>query len=161
MGGVIFNFILLAVFSLFLAMSMNIKDLRIVDPLGASGFPKFILMILVLLLLISSIKSVKEFLSNKENMNSQRVPSKSTFLIIGLITLVALYTISLNTIGFLLATVLLIPAVLLLLGEKRKTLILLLTLITPVLFTVLFGVILKIPLPGGTGIFLEISRLLY
>ncbi|MEW9676954.1 hypothetical protein ABRT01_12350 [Lentibacillus sp. L22] len=66
MGGIVFNFILLAVFSAFLKMSFDIEDLREVDPLGAAGFPKFILVLLVILLLISLINTIREYVKNGE-----------------------------------------------------------------------------------------------
>lgn len=160
MGGIIFNFILLVVFSIFLVMSLGIEDLREVDPLGAAGFPTFILALLVLLLLISLVNTIREYVKERGS-TGDKLTKKQIFMVVGLVVLIALFTLLLNVIGFFFSVLLLTPAVLLVLGERKKLVIILLTIFIPIIFTILFGVVLSIPLPRGVGIFLEISRLFY
>ena len=161
MGGIIFNFILLVVFSGFLVMSFGIEDLREVDPLGAAGFPTFVLGLLMVLLLISLINTIKEYTKEKDTHNENKLSKKQIYMVVGLVVLIALFILLLNVIGFFLSILLLTPFVLLVLGERKKLVITLLTIFIPIIFTVLFGVLLGIPLPRGIGIFLEISRLIY
>lgn len=160
MGGIIFNFILLVVFSVFLKMSFDIEDLREVDPLGAAGFPKIILILLVIFLLISLINTIKEYVKNKD-ANMSNISKKSIFMVVSLVILIGLFILVLDKIGFFFSILLLTPSVLLALGERKRLVLILLTVFTPIVFTILFGVTLSIPLPRGIGIFMEISRLIY
>lgn len=161
MGGIIFNIILLIVFSTFLWISFGIEDLREVDPLGASGFPKFVLILIVLLLLVSLASEIKKHMKDKYDESNSNI-SKHTFIRIGTITiLLALFILLLDYLGFLLSSLLLTPALLLILGEKKKLRLTFITFFIPIIFTVLFGDLLSIPLPRGVGIFLNISRLIY
>lgn len=160
MGGIIFNFILLAVFSVFLKMSFSIEDLREVDPLGAAGFPIFILILLVILLLLSLINTIKAYVKNK-NKTASNLSRESIFMVVSLVIFIALFTLVLDKIGFFFSILLLTPSVLFVLGERRKLIVILLTIFIPIVFTILFGVILSIPLPRGIGLFMEFSRLIY
>ncbi|MBT2216464.1 tripartite tricarboxylate transporter TctB family protein [Virgibacillus dakarensis] len=160
MGGIIFNFILLVVFSVFLKMSFDIEDLREVDPLGAAGFPKIILILLVIFLLISLINTIKEYVKNKDE-NMSNISKKSIFMVVSLVILIGLFILVLDKIGFFFSILLLTPSILLALGERKRLVLILLTIFTPIVFTILFGVTLSIPLPRGIGIFMEISRLIY
>lgn len=162
MGAIIFNVILLIVFSVLLKTSFGIEDLREVDPFGAAGFPKMILLILVPLLLISLYKSIQDYLKDKKQEKEPSISiKKPTIITIIIIVLLALFISLLDIVGFLIASFMLTPLLLVVLGEKNKTRLILLSILTPIILTGLFGVILDIPLPRGIGIFLEISRLIY
>ncbi|HLR51833.1 MAG TPA: tripartite tricarboxylate transporter TctB family protein [Candidatus Avamphibacillus sp.] len=160
MGGIVFTLILLVVFSYFFILSFGITDFREVDPVGAAGFPQFILALLVLLLVISLFNTIKQYMKNK-GQDSDKTPKSVLVIFLGLIISIALFIILLQVIGFLCASLLLTLGMLLILGERKKIRIALLTLFVPTGFTVLFGVLLSIPLPRGTGIFMAISRLFY
>lgn len=162
MGAIIFNVLLLIIFSVFLKISFGIEDLREVDPLGAAGFPTAILIILVPLILISLVNAIKDYLKNKEKQSTKETISrKSGFITVGIVILISIFILLLDVVGFLLACLLLTPLLLLILGETNKLRLILLSVFIPITMTVLFGVFLSIPLPRGIGVFLEISRLIY
>ena len=161
MGGIIFSIILLIIFSIFLNNSLRMEDLREVDPIGASGFPTVALSLIILLLLISIVKEVIKYTKNKKNHDEKQQTKGSVFTIILLMISLILFVLVLDKVGFLLSSFLLTPILLLTLGERKVVKITTLTILTPLVFTVLFGNLLSIPLPRGMGIFSELSRFIY
>src|SRR5699024_6105234 len=131
MGGIVFTLILLIVFTYFLINSFGITDFREVDPVGAGGFPQFILALLVLLLVISLFNTTKQYMKNKEQV-SKKMPKSVLVIFLGLIVSIALFIILLEFIGFLFASLLLTLGMLLILGERKKVRLVLLTLFVPI-----------------------------
>ena len=160
MGGIIFNIILLIIFSFFLKESFNIQSLREVDPLGAGGFPKYILILIVILLIISLLDTIKQYMRTK-NEKEKKMPKDILIAFIGLIISIAVFIVILDYIGFVVSGILLTLALLLFLGERKKIRLALLTLFVPLIFTILFGQFLSVPLPRGLGLFQDISRIFY
>ncbi|PTI08996.1 hypothetical protein BU096_05295 [Staphylococcus xylosus] len=161
MGSILFCFILLIIFVYFLINSINMENLRDVDPISASGIPTFILFILVALLIYTLIKEIVKYKKNKEKTNHNALFTKSTLIIIIITVGIAIFILVLNKVGFFLSCLFLTPLLLVLLGSKSKTQIISFSVGIPILFTFLFGNILSIPLPKGIGIFSEISNFIY
>lgn len=161
MGSILFCFILLIIFGYFLINSINMENLRDVDPIGASGVPTIILFILVSLLIYTLIKEVVKYKKNKEKTSHNALFTKSTLIIAIITASIAIFILVLNKMGFFLSCLFLTPLLLVLLGSKSKIQIISFSVGIPILFTFLFGNILSIPLPKGIGIFSEISNFIY
>lgn len=74
---------------------------------------------------------------------------------------VIIYVLLLNVIGFIFSTVLFLYGITLLLGTKKQLTAILFSIITMVVFVILFSVLLQIPLPRGIGVFRELSLFFY
>ncbi|HAL08648.1 MAG TPA: hypothetical protein DCO67_01620 [Staphylococcus sp.] len=161
MGSIIFSFILFIVFLYFLINSINMENLREVDPIGPSGIPTFALFFLVLLLFCTLVKEIVKYKQNKKEIKQTSLINKSLLIIMCLTISITIFILVINKIGFFLSCLFLTPLLLILLGAKNKVSIISFSIGIPILFTVLFGNVLNIPLPRGFGFFSEISSFLY
>lgn len=161
MGSIIFCFILLITFLYFLINSINMENLREVDPIGASGIPTFVLFFLVILLFYTLIKEIIIYRKNKESVNHKVLLNKSILIIISITVSLGLFILALNKIGFFLDCLILTPILLILLGAKNKVQIICFSIGIPLLFSFLFGNVLNIPIPKGIGVFSEINNFIY
>jgi putative tricarboxylic transport membrane protein len=75
--------------------------------------------------------------------------------------LLLLYIIIMPWIGFGLSTLLYAPAFILVLGERRKLVLILSPLLVAVFVILIFSRFIAIPFPKGVGIFAAFSRLFY
>lgn len=156
MTEIIILIILLTIFLFLFKESFNIENVREIDPMGADGFPRIILGILIVLLVIALVKAIK----NKEK-STEKI-SKDIFLqFVGIIGSILVFVIAIEFLGFLISSIFLTLALLLVLGERKKKRMILLTIIVPIGFTLVFGQLLSVPLPRGMGIFQELSRFIY
>nr|WP_263314208.1 tripartite tricarboxylate transporter TctB family protein [Mammaliicoccus sp. Marseille-Q6498] len=164
MGSIIFSFILFVIFVYFLINSLNMENLREVDPIGPSGIPSFALFFLVVLLFYTLVKEILKYKRDKQNnqeVKQTSVFNKSLLIIMCLTISITIFILLINKIGFLLSCLFLTPLLLILLGAKSKTQIIIFSIGIPVLFSFLFGNVLNIPLPRGIGFFSDISSFLY
>ncbi len=71
------------------------------------------------------------------------------------------YMIAVPWIGFILATLLFVPAFTLALGERRKTVLYIAPVVLTAIIVGVFAKFITIPFPKGVGIFAAFSRLFY
>jgi hypothetical protein len=156
MGELIFHIFLMIVMAVFYQQSYSINLRRSVDPVGAAGFPRAIIilaMVLILISLISLIRRKKEFkFSVPKELNIHFM--KIFIAIIGFVLLV-------NYIGFFLSAFILILTIMYVLGQKNIKKIVFIALLASSSYMILFGKILSIPLPRGIGILRTISYFIY
>lgn len=164
MGSIIFSFILFAICSYFFIQSVTMVDLRVVDPVGASGIPNIVLFLLVALTLYTLVSEIIKYTKTKRTNQSEikkKVLNKPLIIIMSIILSIGLFILLLNKTGFFIGCLLLTPILLICLGAKNKVQIVICSIGVPILFSFVFGNVLNIPIPKGVGIFSEISSVLY
>ena len=72
-----------------------------------------------------------------------------------------IYMVVIPWIGFILSTLIYIPAFALALGERRKWVLLISPFLLTAIIVAVFAKFITIPFPKGVGIFAEFSRLFY
>ena len=161
MGSIIFSVVVLIISIFLLIISMNIEDLRGIDVIGSGSIPTFILSFIILLILISLISEVTEYFKTNKTLENNKINKKTMLSLIALTSLLIVFIAVLTTLGFVVSCLLILPLILITLGERNKIKVLLLTICVPIVFSLLFGLVLNIPLPRGVSIFHEISRIFY
>lgn len=155
--------ILFAVF--FLSMTPQIKITNASFAVGPRSWPYILLTLMFVLGAYGIIKTfIKSKKSNVTETRESEEPGRRVFnLSIPMLSLVTviIYVVLLNFIGFVISTILFLYGISFLLGAKKQVGTIIFSVITTVVFIVLFSVILQIPLPRGTGIFRELSLLIY
>ncbi|MFS0689387.1 tripartite tricarboxylate transporter TctB family protein [Sporosarcina sp. 179-K 8C2 HS] len=157
MGEIIVLIILIGVASFMLKESFAIENVRVIDPVGADGFPRTILILLLILLVISLFKAIK----SRRERQEEKLPIPVLIQFGGIVLAIAIFTILSDFIGFLFSAVFITLALLLILGERKHIRIIALVILLPIGFSLLFGGLLGVPLPRGIGFFNEISRFIY
>ena len=149
----VFNVVLL-VFMLYCFVYIgSLPDGTATDTLTASLYPRIIIGLLIILFIsnISKIyKSKKEGETFKLNINIQEILKSK--LTIGSIFLVV-YTLALDITGFVITSLVFFIAYSYLLGERRVKILLLSSFVSVFVIYVIFGRMLGIMLPRGTGVF--------
>lgn len=157
MGEIIVLVVLIGLASFLLKESFAIENVRVIDPVGADGFPRTIIILLLFLLIISLFKAIK----NRKERHEDKLPSSVLLQFGGIVLAIAIFTFLSDFVGFLFSAVFITFALLLILGERKRLRIIALVIIIPIGFSLLFGSLLGVPLPRGTGMFNEISRFIY
>ncbi len=157
MGEIIFHIGIFITMGIFYNELGNVNVNRVTDVVGPVGFPKVFLILGMILTLISLYQTIKKYRKqeNKEfklNMNVQ---------FYGIIISMILFTLLLGKLGFVISGFLLLVALLYNLGESNNVKVFTISTISILVFTLLFGRILSVPLPRGLGLLKEISYLLY
>ncbi len=166
---IIGNLIILAFFIFMLLDSLNLREVRRFGEMGSGFWPILILataIVLTALLLLSSLRKSKK---GEEKEAPQEPPSpeeaagrKRARKIVVLCSVVTLaYIFAMQWIGFALATLLYVLAFILVLGERRKWVLLVSPILVTVLILVVFSMFIAIPFPKGMGIFADLSRFLF
>jgi len=143
--------IILSIF--FMIISMTVYLLTYQFPkqtvaLSPKVFPQFVsacLFILALLLLIQGITGIKK--ESKEKKVKLTLNNIFLLKIITMIILAFFYIRILPLAGYIIATPLFLAGSMLLFNEKRWFLIVTVSIVTSVLFYILFRIVFKIPLP--------------
>lgn len=159
MGEIIFHIVFMLIFGVFLNSTFAINTKRMVDSIGPAGFPRFIIILGLILLAISLYQAIKKYMQKKDKTMGKIEELNVTF--IGILASVIVFVIAISYIGFILSAVVFLMVILLLLGERRKGIIIMYSLIGAVVFTLMFGRVLTVPLPRGLGILEQISYILY
>ncbi|WP_404455066.1 tripartite tricarboxylate transporter TctB family protein [Oceanobacillus kapialis] len=155
--------ILFSVF--FLYMTSRIPQSSSTYIIGPKTWPIILLTLMLVLGIIMFIKTYFQAKKDVEDVVSEeKEPVKKVFNVhasIIVAVIVGIYLFLLNTLGFILSSLLFIFVVSLLLGIKRKTHSILLSVIGTAALVYLFCILLGIPLPRGIGIFRDLSLLFY
>lgn len=163
--------ILFSVF--FLIYALQIPEARSSSVVGSAGWPIIILTFMLVMGILQIIKTIRQTKRDcnkvaeelSENDNEQQVEGKDNEKINGshwyVLVAIALYVLLLPIIGFLFVTPLLFLFLAWLFGMRKKIHLIMTTLLSYIVFVLLFIYALGIPFPRGIGIFRTISFWIY
>ena len=143
----------------------NFPTGTVVDPMGPAFWPKllaygigFFSLALLIVTLVRRPRSAVAEPAKRVDAADESVEEEefSPFRFFGVMVLLALYLVMLQTLGYFLGTPLLVLGVLLILGVRNPRRILLSVFGIPLLWGVVFGYALNVPLPEG--VFTIIAR---
>ncbi|WP_077619429.1 tripartite tricarboxylate transporter TctB family protein [Bacillus sinesaloumensis] len=161
----IFYSIVILFAGFFLSVTPTIKITNASFAVGPRSWPYILL---TLMLIMGAYGIIKTFVKSKISKATETIekeePGRKVFnLSIPMLSLVTviIYVVLLNFVGFIISTILFLYGISFLLGAKKQVGTIIFSIITTVVFVVLFSVLLQIPLPRGTGIFRELSYLFY
>ena len=155
---------------IFFANSFGFPELQGGALPDAGVWPRAIAVLLIIfsiLALIDDFKAWKKTKGNEAAIKSAKEASdgydpKGRLRMIGSIIILGLYSlVGFRYLGFISSTLLVIPILMLWLGERKWLRIVLLTVIMTFLCVFLFCKFMLIPLPRGSGIFRDFSLLFY
>lgn len=148
--NIAFSVILLLVAGFFFFYSDTFKTMPGQADIGPSGFPKVVCVGLAICAVILLVQQIRKG-------SGEPIQLFNLKLIIGLVTAVA-YVALFRPVGFLLTSIAAVFIIMLLLINEpvKKTLpvIVAVSILVPVALQVIFGVLLKVPLPSGVLAFI-------
>ena len=166
---IIGNVVIVSFFIFMLANSFKLQEIRRFGEMGSGFWPILILSAAVILSAVLLISSVVRYLKAKRQASGE--PPLSAETAEGLkvrrkkialsVILLLLYIVVMPWIGFGLSTLLYVPAFILVLGERRKLVLILSPLLVTVFVILIFSRFIAIPFPKGVGMFAAFSRLFY
>jgi len=167
-GPIIGNAVILVFFLFLLLESLRLQEIRRFGELGSGFWPILILALASLLsavLFISSLmkRNKKEGKEAEESSSPESVASRTRARRIVVISSVAtlVYIFAMQWIGFALATLFYVLAFIVILGERRKWVLVFSPILVTVFILVVFSKFIAIPFPKGVGIFAELSRFFF
>jgi putative tricarboxylic transport membrane protein len=166
---IIGNIVIVGFFIFMLANSFKLHEIRRFGETGSGFWPILILSAAVILSAILLISSVVRYLKAKRQASGEpplspeaakgmKVRRKKIVLSA---LLLLLYIVVMSWVGFGLSTLIYVLAFILVLGERRKFVLILSPLLVTVLVILIFSRFIAIPFPKGVGIFAAFSRLFY
>jgi putative tricarboxylic transport membrane protein len=163
-GPIIGDAVILVFFLFLLLESFKLQEVRRFGELGSGFWPILILGLASLLsaiLLISSLMKRKEKEGKEagESASPESIASRKRARRIVAISSVAtlVYIFAMQWIGFALATLFYILAFIVILGERRKWVLVFSPILVTVFILLVFSKFIAIPFPKGIGIFSEFS----
>ena len=167
-GPIIGNAVILVFFLFMLLESLKLHEIRRFGEMGSGFWPILILAlasILSAILLFSSLRKGKE----KGEKEAQEPPSPESIAgrkrarnIVILSSVATLfYIFAMQWVGFAIATFLFVLAFIVILGDRRKWVLIFSPLLVTVFILVVFSKFIAIPFPRGIGIFAELSRFFF
>jgi len=114
-------------------------------------------------LLIGSLQKARRDLGTAEDEAPEAIAEKKRQRVIVTLSVVCflIYMVLIPLIGFILSTLLYIPAFALALGERRRWVLFVAPFFLTAVIVAVFAKFITIPFPKGVGIFAEFSRLFY
>lgn len=162
MGEILFHVFILGGFGVFLAETMNINTARITDVIGPVGFPRAVIILGMILTAVSLYQSTKKYLAKKKKSNGSKVPvAELNIKFVGVLIGVVFFILISEYIGFFLSAFILMTTIMILLGADDKKKVIGITIVAALIFTVVFGRVLHVPLPRGISLAKELSFFLY
>ena len=167
-GPIIGNAVILVFFLFLLLESFKLQEIRRFGEIGSGFWPILILALASLLsaiLLISSLMKRKEKGEKEAGESSSpesiasRTRARRIVVLSSVTTLV--YIFAMQGIGFALATLFYVLAFVVILGERRKWVLVFSPVLVTVFILVVFSKFIAIPFPKGIGIFAELSRFFF
>ena len=166
---IIGNVVIVSFFIFMLANSFKLQEIRRFGEMGSGFWPILILSAAVILSGVLLISSLVGYLKAKrqgsgepplspEAAEALKIRRKKIALSV---LLLLLYIVVMPWIGFGLSTLFYVPAFILVLGERRKLVLILSPLLVTVFVILIFSRFIAIPFPKGIGIFAAFSRLFY
>ena len=170
MGHMIMSIVILVFGIVFFANSFGFPELQGGALPDAGVWPRIIAALLIVCSVLALIDDIKKWKKSREIPDSQKPKKeeaegydpKGRVRMIGSVIILGLYSlVGLRYMGFVSSTLVVIPAIMLWLGERKWLRIVLLDVIMTILCVFLFCKFMLIPLPRGMGIFRNISLLFY
>jgi putative tricarboxylic transport membrane protein len=167
-GPIIGNVVILVFFLFLLLESFKLQEIRRFGEIGSGFWPILILALASLLsaiLLFSSLMKRKEKGGKEAEESSSpesiasRTRARRIVVLSSVTTLV--YIFAMQWIGFALATLFYVLAFIVILGERRKWVLVFSPVLVTVFILVVFSKFIAIPFPRGIGIFAELSRFFF
>ena len=167
-GPIIGNAVILVFFLFMLVESFKLHEIRRFGELGSGFWPILILAlasILSAILLFSSLRKGKER-GEKEAEGppspesiADRKRARNIVILSSVATL--LYIFAMQWVGFAIATFFFVLAFIIILGDRRKWVLIISPVLVTVFILVVFSKFIAIPFPKGIGIFAELSRFFF
>lgn len=163
------NAIIVAFFLFLLLNSLKLHEVRRFGEMGSGFWPILILFTAALLSALLLISSFRKYRREKGKEEPEVPPSpeeiasrKNQRKVVTLSLIVTLlYIIAMQWIGFAISTFLYVLAFILVLGERRKWVLIVSPILVTVLILLIFSKFIMIPFPRGIGVFAGLSRLFY
>lgn len=166
---IIGNVVIVCFFIFMLVNSLKLQQIKRFGETGSGFWPILVLSVAVILSAVLLISSVLRHLKEKSQASGEpplspeaaevsKVRRKKIALSA---LLLLLYILAMPWIGFGLSTFLYVPAFTLVLGERRKLVLILSPILVTVFVILIFSRFIAIPFPKGVGIFAAFSRLFY
>lgn len=160
MGEILFHLFIACGLGVFYVEATNINTARMTDVIGAAGFPKAIILLAIVLTLVSLYFTFKKYMQNSvEGKKSAEHSLNMQFF--GIIATVIVFIIITSFLGFVFSAILLMLSIMYMLGQKNIKKVLLISVVTSMTFTLVFGKLLHVPLPRGISFIKELSFLIY
>ncbi|MDD3343889.1 MAG: tripartite tricarboxylate transporter TctB family protein [Sulfurospirillaceae bacterium] len=162
MGEIVFHIAILAALGFFYNDTLSIDTTRITDVVGAAGFPKAIIVLTFVLTAISLYFVFRKYIEEShKNIGKKLVIEELNVQFLGLIGSVVAFIFVSEWLGYFPTSILLVFFIMFLLGQRKISKIFITSIVTSVVFTLIFGKLLHVPLPRGIGFIQELSFLLY
>ena len=167
-GPVIGNAVILVFFLFMLFESRGLHEIRRFGEVGSGFWP---ILVLALASILSAILLFSSFLQGKEKgaKQSEEPPSPAAIasrrrprnILILSSAATLLYIFAMQWVGFAIATLLYVLGFIIILGERRKWVLISSPLLVTVFILVVFSKFISIPFPKGIGFFAELSRFFF
>jgi len=164
-GEIVFFAVCVAFFSFMFYDGLELRSHGRSGEIGSGLWPLIALGASALFSVVLLISSVKKFRREgaAEDLAPEAVVEKKRQRITVTLSVVCFlaYLVLVPWIGFILSTLIYIPAFALALGERRKWVLLVSPFLLTAIIVAVFAKFITIPFPKGVGIFAEFSRLFY
>jgi putative tricarboxylic transport membrane protein len=166
---IIASVVMVAFFIFMLINSVGLHEIRRFGEMGSGFWPILVLSAATLLSIFLLISNFMKYLKDKEKTPSGAaispeaqidVKSRRKKFALSVIFLL-IYIVIMPWIGFVLSTLVYVLAFILVLGERRKLVLIFSPILVTVLMILIFSKFIAIPFPKGVGIFAAFSRLIY
>jgi putative tricarboxylic transport membrane protein len=167
-GPIIANVVILVFFLFLLLQSFKLHEIRRFGEMGSGFWP---ILILALASVLSAILLVSPLMKRKEKggkdaeepSSPESIASRKRARRIVVSSSVAtlVYIFAMQWVGFALATLFYVLAFIVILGERRKWVLIFSPVLVTVFILVVFSKFIAIPFPRGIGIFAELSRFFF
>lgn len=129
--------------------------------IGPYAFPKAVCVIAFVLMAAVIVKQVGMLRTGDLPRYETNEEKPTYFTMLGLVALCMLYVWAMPTVGFIVASLVLLPVLLVLVGVRKPLPVVLFTVGVFAVTFVFFCLLLKLQLPRGKGVFKTFSLLLY
>ena len=167
-GPAVGNAVILVFFLFMLFASLGLHEVRRFGEIGSGFWPILVLALASIssaILLFSSLRKGK----GKGEKESEEPPSpdsiasrrraRNIVILSSVATLIYIFTM--QWVGFAIATLLYVLGFIIILGERRKWVLIFSPLLVTVFILVVFSKFISIPFPRGIGVFGELSRFFF
>ncbi len=166
-GPIIGNAVILVFFLFMLLESFKLHEIRRFGEMGSGFWPILILAlasILSAILLLSSLrkgkgKGERDAEPPSPESMADRKRARNIVILGSVATL--FYIFAMQWVGFAIATLLFVLAFIVILGERRKWVLIFSPVLVTVFILVVFSRFIAIPFPRGIGIFADLSRFFF
>jgi putative tricarboxylic transport membrane protein len=168
-GQIIGNAVILVFFLFLLIDSLKLHEIKRFGEMGSGFWPILVLSAAALISAFLLFSSILKFRKGKENEEPEetlspedlasRKKQRNIVIFCAVVTLV--YIFAMQAIGFALATLLYVLAFVFVLGERRKSVLIISPVLVTALILVVFSKFIAMPLPKGIGFFADVSRFFF